>query len=108
MPAYNELTVTEDAEKPYITYQADTDSFEHVVALNATLWYNQYSWHDIYAKSEEIARRIYEMDPPAIPIDGGRLYITPGSPFARPIKDETNEMTRGLVININAEFQTAY
>ena len=108
LPAYNELTVPDNAELPYITYEVATGSLGDVVALSASIWYNSYSWEEVAKKSDEIAEFIYKQDPPAISIKGGRLYITKGKPFTRDMDDDSSKMIRKRIININAEFQTAY
>lgn len=108
LPAYNELTVPQDAEPPYITYEVATGSLEDIIPLSASIYYNSYTWKEISKKSDEIAEAIENQQPPCIKIDGGRLYISKGKPFTRDTKDDSNKMIRKRVLNIIAEFQTAY
>lgn len=108
LPAYDENTVPETATLPYITYEVVTDSLGDPVSLNASLWYRQYSWKEITQKSEEIARAIQNQYPPSIPIDGGRLYITKGTPFARRAAEDEDKTIRRIILNITAEYFTAY
>ena len=108
LPAYDELTVPQGAAMPYITYEVATDSIDNAVALSASLWYNQMSWKDITNKADEIARAIYDMNPVGIKIDNGRLYISPDTPFARRMNDDSDKAVRRIVLNITAEFLTAY
>lgn len=107
LPAYDIGTVPEDAVMPYITYDVATDSLGTVLSLSGSLWYNSLSWNDISDKAEEIAQYIATMDPPTIEIDGGRLYVTMGAPFAQRITDP-DPFIRRVLININVEFFTAY
>ena len=107
LPAYNELTVPDNAELPYITYEVATGSLGDIIPLSASIWYNSYSWEEVAKKSDEVAEFIYKQDPPGIKIKGGRLYITKGKPFTRDMDDDSSKMIRKRVININAEFQTA-
>ena len=108
LPAYDALTVPDDAQMPYITYEVATDSLDNNVFLTASIWYNNFSWKDVTEKSEQIAKAIYDLYPSGIKIDGGRLYISKGSPFAIRMNDDTDKMVRRIVLNIVAEFLTAY
>lgn len=106
--AYDETTVPDDAPFPYITYSIQTDSIDNVVMTTASLWYRSYSWAEISEKAEQIAREIVRMQPPSIKIDGGRLYITKGVPFAQRMRDESDSAIRRIVLNVNLEFLTEY
>ena len=106
LPAYDENTVPQDAQLPYITYGVVTDSFQNMVLLHGSLWYRSTSWKDISEKAEQIAAAIgygYVIKK----IDGGYLYITKGTPFAQRMSDEDSAIRR-IYINLNAEFLTAY
>ena len=106
--AYDETTVPDDAPFPYITYSVQTDSIDNVVMGNASLWYKTYSWKDISEKTEEISRAIVKMNPPSVKIDGGRLYITKGVPFAQRMREESDDTIRRMLLNVNYEFLTEY
>lgn len=108
IPAYAETTVPDDAPFPYITYQVHTGSLEDLCIVNATIWYRSYSWEEISEKVDEISKAIAKMNPPSVKIDGGRLYITKGSPFAQEVRDESDDAIRGYLLNINYEFLTEY
>lgn len=108
LPAYDQLTVPDDAKMPYITYEVATDSFDSTVYLTASIWYNNFSWKEVTEKSEQIAKVIYDLHPSGIKIDGGRLLIFKGSPFATRMNDENDKMVRRIILNIMAEFLTAY
>lgn len=107
LPAYDENTVPDNAPLPRITYSVETDSLDNELSLTASLWYRSKSWKDITQKAEEIGEYIVKMMPPAIPIDNGRLYISKGSPFAERMTDPDDSIRR-IILNINAEFLTAY
>lgn len=107
LPAYDIGTVPETAVMPYITYDVATDSLGTVLSLSGSLWYNDTSWEDISEKAEQIAQHIVKMHPPSIEIDGGRMYLTKGSPFAQRIIDP-DPYIRRILININVEFFSAY
>jgi hypothetical protein len=108
LTAYDENTVPDDAKLPYITYSVETDSIGNTVMSNTSLWYRSYSWKEISEKAEEIAQAIVRMYPPSIKIDGGRLYITKGTPFSQRMKDESDDAVRRILLNINYEFLTEY
>lgn len=111
--AWDENTVPYDAEtrgEKYIAYDVSTGSLDDVLNLTAKIWdTNTTSWKFVEDKAEEIAYTIETMIPPTIQIDNGRLYITKGTPFSQRIPNPTeNGLVRGVYINIQAEFLTAY
>ena len=108
LPAYDENTVPDEVEMPYITYSVSIDSLDEPVLLYASLWYEGMGWKDISNKSTEIAKYITEQIPPAIPYDGGRLYITKGTPFAQRMNEPGNINIRRMLISIQAEFMSSY
>lgn len=106
LPAYDENTVDEDAEFPYITYSVATGSIDDFILLNASLWYRSTSWAAISRKADEIAQYITNIHPPAIKIDGGRVYLYKGSPFAQRMAEESDDSVRRIYLNVYAEFLT--
>lgn len=108
IPAYDELTVPDNATFPYITYNVKTDSIGNICLMSASIWYRSTSWKEVSDKAEEIAEYIVKMAPPSIEIDNGRLYISKGTPFAQRMSEPSDDMVRRIYININAEFLTAY
>lgn len=108
LTAYDETTVPDDAPFPYITYQVHTGSIGDLCIVNTSLWYRSYSWKEISEKTEEISEAIAKMYPPSIKIDGGRLYITKGTPFAQRMGDASDDAIRRMLLSINYEFLTEY
>lgn len=108
LTAYDETTVPDDAPFPYITYQVHTGSIGDVCIVNTSLWYRSYSWKEISEKTEEISEAIAKMYPPSIKINGGRLYITKGAPFAQRMGDASDDSIRRMLLSINYEFLTEY
>lgn len=106
LPAYDENIVPDDAELPYITYEAQTDSIGNALAMSASIWYRSMSWEAISKKAEEIAEAIVKRYPPADKIDGGRVYISKGTPFAQRMADTSDKLIRRMLINITVEFFT--
>lgn len=108
IPAYDETTVPTNAPFPYITYQVHTSSLDGLCITNASIWYQSYSWKEISEKTEEISKAITTMNPPSVKIDGGRLYITKGTPFAQRMREEVDDTIRRMLLNVNYEFLTEY
>ena len=108
LTAYDETSVPDDAPFPYITYQVHTSSLDGLCITNASIWYRSYSWKEISEKTEQISKAIAQMNPPSVKIDGGRLFITKGVPFAQRMRDESDDAIRRMLLNVNYEFLTEY
>lgn len=106
LPAYDENTVPDNAVMPYITYSMATGSLDDLIPLAASLWYRSTSWAAITEKADEIEQAIVEMNPPAIKIDGGRIYLSKGTPFAQRMSEPGDSAVRRIYLNVNAEFLT--
>lgn len=100
---YDQYTVPEDAQMPYITYSFAMDKMDNVVLLNASLWYRSTSWKAITQKAEEIANYLNMYN--IIPLDEGYLYLYRGTPFAQRMADEDTDVRR-IYFNVNAEYLT--
>lgn len=109
IPAYDENTVDfANAQMPYITYEAETDSFDRVLTMSGSLWYRGTSWTAIDAKADEISRALNEHGHWIMEIDGGYLWVNAGEPFARRMIEPEDRNVRRIVLNIEAEFLSAY
>ena len=106
LTAYEENTVPEDADFPYVTYQLVTDSFDREVVPTASLWYRSESWTAINAKTEEISAHI-GMGGKIIKCDGGRIWIKRGQPFAQNMGDESDDLIKRKYLNLTFDFLTA-
>ena len=106
LTAYEENSVPDDADFPYITYQLVTDSFEREIPLTASLWYRSESWTAINAKTEEISQKI-SRGGKIISCDGGAIWLKRGQPFAQNMGDESDNLIKRKYLNITAEFMTA-
>lgn len=103
LPAYDESSVPDQAQFPYITYSVSMDSLGNVVNLHANLWYRSTSWRESTLKVEEISKDIsYGFK--TIPFDGGYIYITRGAPFAQRMDDPDDNLIKRYYINVQAEF----
>ena len=105
LPAFDENTVPDDAEMPYITYEAKTSNLDHPVYLSGQIFYFSSSWASICKKADEIEDYIW-YGFKIIPCDGGYLYITKGSPFSQKMDEPSNDSVRRVIINISVEYLT--
>ena len=106
LTAYEENTVPEDADFPYVTYQLVTDSFDREVAATASLWHRGESWTAINAKTEEIARFIGGGGC-LLDCDSGFIWLKRGTPFAQNMGDESDDLIKRKYINVTVEYMTA-
>lgn len=116
LKAYDENSVPDGTQMPYITYEASSDDFGNEIPQSASLWYRSESWEDISLKEQEISAfigkggRMVPYDAPVGYLDGRLLYaksafwIRKGSPWAQRMGDSTDENIRRIVLNINIEF----
>lgn len=102
--AYDENSVPEKTEYPYLTYSAITDSLENIIPMSASIWYRGTSWKDISDKAEEISKELEKGK--LIELDKGYTYIYRGSPFARRVGGFADDMVKQIYLNINVEYLT--
>ena len=106
LKAYDAFTVPDDAVLPYITYEFEDGDIDTPVTLTASLWDRDTSWETLTKKSNEIAKRIAEMYP--IQFDGGYIQLATGTPFSQRMRDENDDTIRRIILNIQAEYLSAY
>ena len=102
LTAYDENSVPDTAELPYITYSLSYDTFDHQVSMVANLWYQSTSWKAKTNKMQEISEGITQSGKVII-IDNGYLWIKRGSPFGQRMGDVENNLKR-MLINVSAEY----
>ena len=102
IPAYNQYTVPDSAEMPYITYSVSESDIGTPISLTASIWYRTPSWEAITLKSYEISKRI-TIGGKVIPIEGGYLWLYRGQPFAQRMND-TDDAVRRILLNLTAEY----
>ena len=103
LTAYDENTVPDNAELPYITYSASVDNFDNPISHTASLWYYGNSWGAITAKEKEIASRITRGGT-VVRYDDGAMWIKRGTPWAQRLSDPSNYTIRRVVLNLTIEF----
>lgn len=103
LKAYDAMSVPDDAQLPYITYEVSDDTFGNQLAQYASIWYRDSSWSSITAKSKEIENfisrggRMYKYD-------GGAIWIQKSSPFAQRMEEPEDDMVRRIVLSVYVEF----
>lgn len=103
LKAYDETSVPDGAELPYITYEVSSDDFGKSLAQTASLWYRSSSWADITAKEMQIADFIGRGGR-MIAYTGGAMWIQKGQPWAQRMAEPSDDMVRRIVLNIEIEF----
>lgn len=103
LPAYDAITVPENAVMPYITYEARVSDFDEKIGLTASLWYRSTSWAEISQKAEAISADIG--GGAGVEYDGGRLWITKETPFAQRMAEPTDDFVRRIVLQVSGEYQ---
>lgn len=103
LKAYDENSVPDNAQLPYLTYEASDDSFGNSIAQTANLWYRSSSWSEITEKEQEIAEFITRGGR-TIKYDKGAMWIQRASPWAQRINDPSDDMIRRIVLNVTVEF----
>lgn len=104
LPAYDEQSVPDDAQMPYIAYSASISNFEEPVPISASVYYRSTSWVDISHKVDEISVVIgtYYLQK----INDGYMFIDRASPFAQRMSDPNDDMVKRVYINLMVEFFT--
>lgn len=106
LPAYEENSVPDDATYPYITYEAQSDSFGSELYLTGNIWYRTTSWILPNGLAETISQRLTGGYQQAC--DGGGMLIFKGQPFAQRMGDDRDDQIKRILLNITVEFLTLY
>jgi hypothetical protein len=107
IPAYDENSVPDNAEMPYLTYNVSTGKLDEFIGLQANLYYRSTSWKDITLKGQEI-EKAFQYGNILIGLDNGYLCLRQGQPFAQRLAEENDRAIKRLYINLEAEFLTAF
>jgi hypothetical protein len=100
--AYDETSVPDYAQLPYITYEMPDDFFDYTIASTVSLWTRSSSQAEITEKSNEIAVAIGRGI--VVHYDGGVIIIHRGNPWAQRMTDTSDDMIRRIVLNITVEY----
>ena len=101
LTAYDENTVPDNADMPYITYQAVSGSLDGVHSVSASLWYRGNSWLPISQKQTEMSKVMNRQ----IEIDGGYMKVRkPDTNEAQRMEDPNDSQVRRMLLNVEIEF----
>lgn len=103
LTAYEETTVPDNAQLPYLTYEFSTGEFDTQVAGSFSLWYRDSSWSNVISKSEQISNFIGRGGV-MISYTGGGAWITKSEPWVQRMSDSSDEFIRRMIHNISIEF----
>ena len=103
LKAYNETSVPDGALMPYITYEVAEDSFNHSIALTASIWYRSASWTESVEKTREIEQNIGRGGR-LVSYTNGAFWIKKANPWAQRLADENDDSVRRTVLNVEVEF----
>lgn len=101
IPAYEEQSVPDTAQLPYITYELIDPGWREAAFLSANVWYKGSSYGPLFKKVDEISDKIGEGL--RIPTDTGNIYLYKGTPFSQVAPtDSDNVKTCYLLIGMHA------
>lgn len=102
IPAYEESSIPDDAELPYITYSPAEPIWMETAAITATVWYKSTSLKELFEKVDEIKKAIGEGCGISVE-SGGCVWFYTDNPFAQmQSTDDDNVKAMYLLIGINA------
>lgn len=101
--AYDENSVPDDAELPYITYNVSTADIGDIVIMSASVWYRTNLWTYLDNMADRISKAI-GYGGKTIPLDKGMVWIRRSSPFAQRLSDD-GEVKR-MLLQISVEYIT--
>lgn len=93
--AYDENSVPDDAQMPYITYNVSTADIGDIVIMSASVWYRTNLWTYLDNMANRISSHI-GYGGITIQIDNGLVWIKRSSPFAQRMADD-GEVKRTLL-----------
>ena len=102
LSAYDENSIPEEAELPYITYEVATSDFGNLIQLSASLWDKSYSWKTIQEKESEIGEAIGRGGK-MLAYDGGAFWIRKADTWAQRMSDEDASIRR-ILLSIYIEY----
>ena len=102
LTAYDENSVPDGAQLPYITYSVSYDSFDNEVSLTASAWDQSYSWLRLTSVAKGIGEYLGSGGR-IIKTDSGGVWIKRGDPFYQRTGTEKDNVKR-ILFNIRAEY----
>lgn len=91
---------------PYLTYEGRSDFFgEMDTPVSFSLWYRSSSWTEVNAKSQDISAAIGRVGK-ILQCDGGYILVQRSQPWGKNMGDDSDDMIRRNVHNLNIRFYT--
>ena len=104
LPAYEENSVPDDAEYPYLTYSLSVGSFDDGnYQIEANLWYRTSSEAIVNAKVQQIREYIGNGGIQA-PCEDGTIWIKRGNPFCQNMSDPNDDKIKRRFIILYVEY----
>ena len=85
LPAYDESSVPDDVELPYITYHVAEPEWDENASIYAQVWYRSNSNTPVITKADEITRAVGNGT--TLKLSGGLLVIWPETPLVQILVD---------------------
>lgn len=102
VPAYDDNSVPDTAQLPYITYSVSYDSIDNDVSLSASLWEQTTSWEWLSKKAAEISEYISRSGKILL-TDNGSVWVRRGHPFYQRVGNEDKNIKR-IMFSVNIEY----
>ena len=105
VPAYEENSVPDlDTIKfPYITYEAQSATWDEQTVMEASIWTRSTSWLQADTLSDAIETALKDGGM-ILHYNGGMFWLTPGTPFARSMGDPDDDRIKRKLLTIEAHF----
>lgn len=99
LDAYDEDSVPDDAELPYITYRVVDPEWHQKATFFIRVWFRSTSNAELLEKADEIIGDIGEGK--RLPFEGGLLIVWPESPKVQVMVDSNDRNLRYAYINLS-------
>lgn len=103
LTVYDETSVPDTAQLPYLTCEFTSDEFGYDVAQTASLWYRSTGWEEITQKEMQISEYIGRGGR-LVAYDGGAFWIRKANPWAQRLSDSSSDTIRRIVMNVMIEY----
>lgn len=103
LPAYDETSVPDNAELPYITHESAVSDFDRPVAQSASIWMRATSWNTLVAYENAISE-VFTRGGVIIHYDGGAAILRKGSPWSQRLTSENDDTVRRIFLNYEVEY----
>lgn len=103
LEAYPNGSTPPETPFPWLEYDATLAEFGESTSIEVGLWFYTDSEAIPNAKAEEV-RQAIGYGGKLLPCDGGAIWVKRGSPWCRPLTDETNRAIKRRLLNVDLEF----